>query len=236
MQPVNRFSWHRDILNRYMEHRLSLHIHVVGQFGDICFEAKAQEIDACCLSGRQVESVALVDGNRSTDDVAYRQDRQLMFIVINETIEPSKSLIPSVLRLRQLDLINRRCGTGEFQTFRKASDFPVVFAVGGTGADRPGCTLPFLRRIGVEGRVVEVFDGELPNDVIQNGTTVREAITDDRAQSDRWLDIDNWSDGIQIKIFLGHEIPRLVLQIHSDFGFKGVQMLVSPDDFEPSTI
>src|SRR2546425_7624296 len=161
-RPIDRFRWHRDILPRYIDGHLSLHLHIALHGRVLC----------CCISrnsegGRLAHEIG-IEGRVSQRDghvieLSDGEQRHPMLVSVYEFMEPPERFVPSVVRLRRLDLGNRVCGELAIrktiqtilETFirrgfkeRKRNDAPVV-------------------KVGDVERRVEIPLGEFPDDVVQ---------------------------------------------------------------------
>ena len=223
-RPLHRFRWHRDILPRYIQGILSLHLHIAMDGHVLCCE---------------------VFGDRDTSGLRYRRgrdqrngkfvefgngkQRHSMLIAVYEFVKPANGFIPSNIRLNRFNFISRSCGNST--VLKTIKTFTKPRHSGGI-PNRKSRNFSISRIIDVEGRLVEVFPGQFKYDIVERCSDVREAIPDDSAQAERWRTEDLMRQHLKVAIGLTPDFVRLTLEIHEDFSPEGVEVLLSPDDFE----
>lgn len=236
-RPIDRFVWHRGILQRYKEGRLEVHLH--WRINSIRTDREGRVVGCCVcnddhrglLRGGDMGVVV----SDSPDDVnpfnvAHGQGRQSMLIAAYEEIQQPERLIPSLVRLNGVNFPNDRCGNLiPRQTMRVLSE-PLRVNEQGKG----WLVLADGRRLDFERRE---FIGQLPDDVIEGGHQVRQTIADKRAESQGWIDGDSWRDfPLQFTLLLGDDFVRVAVDVGRDLIFEECKVFLCPDDFEPRTI
>jgi hypothetical protein len=231
-RPIDRFAWHRDILQRYLDGRLVIHLHVSLAEVQYCLTCRR-------LAGESEEAQGVIAADWRGDetsgrDVSGHQQRHPMLVGVYQLMEPPQRLIPTVVGLNRLDLINRRCGdlavrqTVQPVHFRtaagnspngKSGDFPVI----GIGNIKGG---------------IEVATDQFPNDIVQRGPRVGDAISYESAEAQRGLrgDGELGKGHPECFVFLGSDYIWLLLDVHSDLSSERIDVLLCPDDFEPSAV
>lgn len=232
----DRHPWHQDIVKRYKDGRLTVHVHMSVGRGIVCCECGVGMTDSTggnstLLKQRGEESVDVHHAvHVGLGDDSEGQEWQAMLVSVYEGVEPPKRLISGFRRLRVLDLGHRICGD---MALLKTIDVIHIRGEGGIREqrERDRLTIPLCGHGGVE-----VMHGQLPSDVIQSGHAISEAITNDGAQPER----GRWGDGgrevPRVAIMLFDNFVRLFVKVHPDFGLKRVNVFLSPDDFEPRSV
>jgi len=233
----DRFSWHRDILKRYKDVRLSFHIHISGLFFGIpwkgCVSVEVNSDIARLAGPDELSDVMAFDHiKRHSVNVSDGQNQQTMFVFVREILDGKKNFIPSVIRLNALEDIDDRCGNF---VFRKLSDLVIE-------------SFPILKNREVDnilstnesGRGIVI--GDLPNEVVQTGQGVNNAIAYEQTQSEGWFLLDDNIVKSEIAcnnlilVDLEGDFIRLTIQVSPNFISERVQVLLCPDDFDPSSI
>lgn len=228
---VDRFPWHREILQRYEDGRLTLHFHIATHEGGFC-------ASACRDAGLKKNGgpAANAEGSGVTFrpnlefPVKYTtggQKQQSMFVLVYGNSEQPKDFIPSLVRLNVFDLPERTCRDGV--RLRKTTQ-AVTTPIRIIGHWEVGC-VPADNQL-----ALRVSDRELPHDVIQGRAEVAEAVADNRAEPGRRLSRDSHIDLPYLLAFLSEDRVRMRVSVASDFGLEGVQMFLCPDDFEPGSV
>ncbi|HUF89193.1 MAG TPA: hypothetical protein VMR66_04360 [Gemmatimonadota bacterium] len=221
-RPFHRFKWHRDILERYRDGRLAVHVHISISSGEFCLSALAAS-----KQGRGAS-----DGfvNDNLINIADGENDHSVFVLVYDFMEPPKRLIPSIVRLNRPDYVNRTCGELTILKTLKFVDEPLISGIVEDGEGNP--LIPGSRRD------FHVTRGEFPNDVIECGAGISDTVTDQNAPSTRGLIGGHWyehCDGI-ILVFLQPSGLFVRLHVGADFGLQDIEVLLCPDDFEPGPI
>jgi hypothetical protein len=150
-------------------------------------------------------------------------------------MEPEQRVLPTRITVQSLDLVNGCCGNATLRKTQKTvtKSRPFKAALNGERGQNA------IIATGLIKRWFEEPDHQLPQDVIKGGTRVRNAVSDDSAQPERRLDedVDRQRQSMQVAVGLApNDLMRLFVQVHPNFGLESIQMFLSPDDFEPSTI
>lgn len=153
------------------------------------------------------------------------QQWKTMLVFVSESLQNSERFIPSTVRLNFFDNVNNRCGKVITHQVRKTI---VVETCGGIGERE-------IKPVSADNRGWSgIFDSELPSNVIKTGSDVGETITEDTAQEQWWAGFyHSMLHGDLISIVLGGEFVRMALKVSRHFKFERIQVLLSPDDFEP---
>jgi hypothetical protein len=149
-----------------------------------------------------------------------------MLVLVNEEIEESQRLIPSVIGLNGLDDVKRRCGNVIPPQLR--SPIRVVNAV---VADwEIDNVLPGNQRLAV--KVLR----ESPRDVIETGPHIAKTIAQDATQSARGFGFENGMGRRHISAYINRDFIRLTVKVLPNFILERVEVFLSPDDFEPGSV
>lgn len=220
-RPIHRFAWHQDILNRYVQGDVVLHFHCRDLFGGgQCVTVKAVD--------RRADVTLAIGDVREDGRVSDGQDGHSMFVVVREMMQPPQRLIPSVARLTAMDFRNRRCGNLALRKTIRSVHIPGVTGVGGK---RESGNSSVVKVGDIKGRI-EVLRHQFPEDVVESGPTIADAIPDDGAEAQGRLRHQQ-DVGVRFVCDLGFDFVRALVQVHGDFGFQRIDMFLSPDDFEP---
>jgi hypothetical protein len=237
-RPFHRFTWHRDILPRYLDGRLSLHLHIALDGG----------ITACCeiasrnryriLSDLERAEWPRTEFNCDAFNYANGEQKHTMFILVHELGKPPERLIPSIVRLNSLNLVDRTCGKLTIlQSMRTFLDFTRIVG----NKERGEFSVSELVNIQ---RWLEVFCGEFPHDIIESRPSVSDDVADDCTQRQFGLRRDDGRKtvhGIHPRVLrlsagLAPDLVDVSAQVTPDFHLQGIEVLLSPDDFEPCAI
>jgi hypothetical protein len=166
-------------------------------------------------------------------DVTEGQEGEPVFVIVHEFMEPPQRFIPSVVRLHFLNLRDGKCGDSSIRQTVKMIVQRAVLAPHGLGDRESGN--PAISGLREVHGWNEVLLRQLPADVIQRCASIDDAIANEGAESDWWL-ADLRLNGPLYTLLLGGESVRLRVHVHPDFSLERVQVLLSPDDFEPSAV
>lgn len=128
-RPVDRFAWHREILPRYADGRLSFHLAVAVNGKNICYEIAANRECSGATHAVAVHRQPVDERDSHAIEFANGEQRHSVFVLVYEIMEPPQRIIPSTVRLRHLDLVHGRCGNA---TLRKTIKFlikPIINTV-----------------------------------------------------------------------------------------------------------
>lgn len=237
-RPVQRFLWHRDILPRYIDGSLRLHLHIAledGVFANCC-EVFARDTNGAL----QLEAIdfGLRELDSQTVNLAHGGQEQTMLVLVYEFGEQANRLIPSVVRLRRFNLTDRACGN---LSVRKT--IKTVFDFGGCIADREGRQFSVLELGDVKLRD-EVSLGKFPRDVIERGPGISSDVSDNTAQrlaglagDNRLQDVDRGEPSVlRSHVGLASDFIRVLVEVPLNFRFQGLDVLLCPDDFESCSV
>src|SRR6266571_4700361 len=159
--------WHRRILERYKEGRLVVHLHAVVSGRAFCWECRvvegeAQRTPTASPNDTRLDAAhPLHHFDHGGPDLAEGQEGEPVFVVVRQLMEPPQRFIPSVVRLRPLDLRNSKCGE---LSLRQTVQTVLQPRLATFFAQREGGDLAVLPLLEVHGRH-QVTLGELPDDV-----------------------------------------------------------------------
>ena len=254
-RPVHRYAWHRDILERYKEGRLCLHLHVALHGRTRCYLI-ARENETRRLGLKVEEQWPGIELHDGAFELADGEDRRLVFVVVYDEMEPAQRVIRSTVSLGEVDRVLRECrhintgGVVARHALRQTiKTIPVALITDVDGEMSKSSVIE--PRLNVNR--IPIALNELPNDVIQSGAQIRDAITDDGAEPERRIvrndmrefkrrshRVHGWiyaAESIaRYRFYLTEDLVRLVLEVHPDFGLETVEVLLGPDDFEPGTV
>lgn len=227
---IDGYRWHSAICERYVEGRLTVHLHLFTVDG----HAHCVQVDALRgLAARGHRSdITQHDDDLGRLNLTDGEQRHSVLVVVGEGVEPAQRLIPSVVRLNVPDVLNGRCGDLLLRKTVKVLRKPLGRRVVVNG-HLDLFTLPICP--GINGGLSE-RGGKLPHDVIEGGSGVPEAITDDGAETERGLFTRGGCDSLVLTVRLDRERVRVLLQEHGNLGIEGVQVFLCPDDFEPRSV
>lgn len=222
---VDRYVWHRDTLRRYKEGRLGVHLHFCAGGRVYCLEVSHPRE----LTQDRVRSVDHLDQPSSAWNSEDKGGHPVL-VFVHEMVEPVHRFVPAVVRLNRLDLVNRTCGNAKIRQGLEFLDEVCVLSVR-VDRERGVPVSPAGERTTVVGL------NQLPNDVVQRCSDIAENIAHDQAEiHGRLTDVGLGRPNVLHIIFGPDDGIRLGLQIGSEFGLERVQMLLSPDDFEPGVV
>lgn len=224
---VYRFSWRQELLKRYKHGDVTIHLHCVGTQGVLpwchCIEVEAKTGSACRRGG---STFMEQHGEFVSPDSSNRQEREPVLVSVYEVTKDSESFIPSIVRLHALDEVNRRCGDRVVRELR--------------------ATISHEMRSGFRDRELEAIPapqwspgipiGELPCNVIETGSQIDKAITENTTQHERRINDEDRSDRYDILIAFNDEPVRIAIHVRRDIRLERIQMMFCPDDFEPGSI
>jgi len=239
-RQVHRFTWHRDILPRYVDNSLALHWHIALK-GGLFFCCEISRDRDCLGFSDDVGEMPRTKLDSHIADLAYGEQQCLVLVLVYELSERQKRFIPSIVRLHPFEPRNRRCGNFALRkTIKTNFDSLVGFA-----AEDRKCGETFIVRVppNIKSRVKIPF-GKFPHDVIKRRPCVGDAVANDGTQSGWRLRRDNRGQDmsraepcmLRASFGLTSDFIRLLVQVHPDFGLEAVEVLLCPDDFEPCAI
>lgn len=233
-KEANNFVWHRSILERYKDGRLSLHLHFdgwcVGKPWSRCVEINAD----CGAAGVSPEATTLANRDLAGFvDASNAQKDGAVFVMVYKDVDTIQHFVPSVVRLNALDYVRRRCWNVAHVLQVRNMLMPVEYRFTVLGSeDRELDLSRFL--FGQLSR--GVLHCDFPRDVVKARSDIGNTVPDDATQQGRrFFTDDNSSDG-QIAVSLSDDVVGLSLQIPPDFFIERLQVLLCPDDLEPGTV
>jgi len=239
-RQLDRFAWHQDILHRYKNGRLTVHLHLAGRINGTswsgCLEARVcQPDDAGAMMCSQL-GVVPQDDLKDIPAITLLntcdgEQGQSMFVLVCENGQPFQRIMPSVIRLRPLDCVNRRCGDIAGDKLLQGLRSDKCRVVAWANRKSNSSLLP----IGQWDRVIA--KDQLPSDVVQTGAKVADTVPENGAQMDRWFvrDLHRVYRDLIVLNF-DRDFIRVATHVGAELVFESVQVFLSPDDFEPSSI
>ena len=215
---VDRFTWHRDILPRYRDGRLNIHVRILAPGA----------IELWWDVGVRVGGMA--DNELKTAYFCQGEYRKTMLVNVYENVEQRESLIPSIVRLHRSKISDYRVGN---LIVSKQFHVPVI-KFGRSVTDRKVEFIPTMR--GWNENSICVSSTDLPHDVIKGTTQIVKAIADNGADSGMDLIGEFGLRMPTLYILLSTHDIRLGLDVRSDCIFDGIQVFLCPDDFQPCAI
>jgi hypothetical protein len=249
-RPINRYAWHQDILQRYKDGRLSVHIHGVGADGEAFCVMSHHPVYAQTgdISTSQSDPVVLINNldalrggagrDRHAINATHTQQGHPMLVCVYKMVQPPQRIVGGSVRLRRLDRANNQCwdvsGIGSREVLRKTFKTVLVPVLAGNvdGKVDDSAQLPW-RRDGIIGWH-EVLARDLKDYVIKRRTRIDNDIADQDAESKRGINDVQPTSAIGLVVSAEH--VGVFIKVHGDLGLQSVQVFLSPDDFEPRAI
>jgi hypothetical protein len=231
----------RKVLQRYKDGRLLIHFHAVFGRGEVrwsnCCEVHFQSGHS--FDGRDQPVPATDRDFTGTSHEQGAQQQHSVFVCPYEQIEGAERLIPSVVRLNALDYAHGRCwdSTGRSaQILRMGIRFGEVCLRSDDGKlNLPFDTVPVAG--GETGmRNWSELGEKFPRNVVKSGPQIRAEIPEYAREGRRRLGLDDTFDTYIIPVFFEDGFTGLCVYVAPGIFIERFQVLLSPDDFEPSAI
>lgn len=229
-------TWRREVLDRYKNGRLSFHFHCVIRCG-------TARLGTCCEINHQPDAALAVplpcsvpinrDSSGICDPAAAKQQRSVL-VHPYEFIKGKQALIPSVIRLNALNYGDGRCwnSTTALQVIRRPIRLGETAVICG---DRES-DAPQLAVCQANPRASARAHGQFPCDVIKAGAKICDKIPDYAREAIGRLDCDDAFDLYDVTIRFGDDIVGFCAYVAPSLFIERFQVLLSPDDLEPSTV
>jgi hypothetical protein len=239
-RPIHRFTWHGNIVPRYMDGGLKIHVHIAFDSGNgACIVSstnrKSSEIDfepsalicGCLLLGDLSQQPRVE--NHCPVVTGGSEKRHSVFVRVYEIMQGSQRLIPGIVRLNELNLVNNRCGQ---LTVRKTIKPIRITGIGRAIKDgERGYSSVFSTCD--DRRRDEIFGREFPHNIVKCGPGIRYAVSDNGTEMRGNILRQCCRMGNGINIIIGSDdTMRVSFQMSRAFGAKQFDVLFSPDDFE----
>src|SRR5437773_2481402 len=179
---VHRFTWHRDILPRYVDGNLALHLHIALKGGLFFCREISWDRDVSGFSHEVIEGPRTqLDGHLVK--LTCGEQQCAVFVAVYECLEPQQRFISSIMRLHPFEFRNRMCGNFALRKTIKTVVFERFLV--GVVEDRK-CRESLIPRSLIDiKRRVEKPRCKFPHEVIERRSSIGDAIANDDGQSGR---------------------------------------------------
>jgi hypothetical protein len=234
-RPIDSYRWHERILPRYIDGHLSVHLHLgCSNLGSWCAEIYRDVRGATGNYGHRAPVSDIADRASEVEsdcpEMANNQQKRSVLIRVYEVLESRQyRAIGSNVLLRRLDRVDGICGHLSVSKTLKVVSVPLG------GVDREGDYLAIIAASPIEAWD-KILGGQFPHDVVEGRPSVSYTVSDDGTQSGGRAGSDRKLVLASIGLFFRDDAIRVAVQIDSNLGPERVDVLLSPDDFEPSPI